>query len=206
MEFRILGPLEAVESGRSVALGATKQRALLAALLVHANEVVSIDRLIDELWGERPPAKAAKSVQVYVSQLRKILGDGRLETRGHGYLLHIEPGALDAERFQNLLAEGREALADGEPKLAAEALRTALALWRGPALSDVAYEPFAQAEIARLEELRLAALEERIESGPRARSPRRPRAGVGGSRTRRAAARTAQGAADARPLPLRTAG
>jgi len=120
--------------------------------------------LIDELWGEQPPAKAAKSVQVYVSQLRKILGDGRLETSGHGYLLHVQPGALDSERFQNLLADGREALADDEGHRAAETLRAALALWRGPALSDVAYEPFAQPEIARLEELRLAALEARIDA------------------------------------------
>jgi DNA-binding SARP family transcriptional activator/streptogramin lyase len=164
MEFRILGPIEAVESGRSVALGPAKQRALLAVLLVQANEVVSIDRLIDELWGERPPAKAAKSVQVYVSQLRKVLGDGRLETSGRGYVLHVQPGALDSERFQGLLAEGREALARAEASRAAETLRAALALWRGPALSDVAYEPFAEAEIARLEELQLGALEERIDA------------------------------------------
>jgi YVTN family beta-propeller protein len=164
MEFRILGPIEVTEAGRSVALGPAKQRALLAALLVHANEAVSTERLIDELWGEGPPAKAAKSVQVYVSQLRKALGDGRLETSGRGYLLHVPVGTLDAERFQTLLAEGREALAGGEASRAAETLGAALALWRGPALSDVAYEPFAQAEIARLEELRLAALEERIEA------------------------------------------
>jgi YVTN family beta-propeller protein len=164
MEFRILGPIQAIESDRSVALGPAKQRALLAALLVHANEVASVDRLIDELWGERPPAKAAKSVQVYVSQLRKLLGDGLLETSGHGYLLHVQPGALDSERFEHLLAEGRAALAEDEANRAAETLRAALALWRGPALSDVAYEPFAQPEIARLEELRLAALEERIDA------------------------------------------
>jgi DNA-binding SARP family transcriptional activator len=164
MEYRILGPIEAIEAGRSVALGPAKQRALFAALLVHANEAVSTERLIDELWGERPPAKAAKSVQVYVSQLRKALGDGRLETSGHGYLLHVPVGTLDAERFQTLLAEGREALAEGEASRAAETLRAALTLWRGPALADVAYEPLAQAEIARLEELRLAALEERIEA------------------------------------------
>ena len=164
MEFRILGPIEASEAGRPVALGPAKQRALLAALLMHANEVVSTDRLVDELWGERPPAKAAKSVQVYVSQLRKALGDGALETSGHGYLLHVAAGGLDSERFGSLLAEGREALAEGEASRASETLRAALALWRGPALSDVAYEPFAQAEIARLEELRLTALEERIDA------------------------------------------
>src|SRR5713101_3355793 len=148
MEFRILGPIEVTEEDRPVALGAAKQRALLALLVLRANEVVSSDRLVDELWGERPPAKAAKNVQVYVSQLRRLLGDSRLETHGHGYLLRVEPGALDAERFSALLDEGREALA----------------LWRGAALADVAYEQFAQAEIARLEELRLVALEERIEA------------------------------------------
>src|SRR5437667_3909187 len=164
MEFRILGRIEVTEDDRPLALGAAKQRALLALLLLRANEVVSSDRLVDELWGERPPAKAAKNVQVYVSQLRRLLGDGRLETHGHGYLLRVEPGALDAERFQTLLDEGREALAAGEVERAAETLHTALAVWRGAALADVAYEQFAQPEIARLEELRLVALEERIEA------------------------------------------
>src|SRR5438445_328707 len=164
MEFRILGRIEVAEQDRSVALGAAKQRALLALLLLRANEVVSSDRLVEELWGERPPAKAAKNVQVYVSQLRRVLGDGRLETQGHGYLLRVEPGALDAERFLALLDEGREALAAGEAKRAAETLRAALVLWRGAALADVAYEQFAQAEIARLDELRLVAVEERIEA------------------------------------------
>src|SRR2546425_143079 len=126
MEFRILGPIEVTEENRPVALGAAKQRALLALLLLRANEVVSSDRLVEELWGERPPAKAAKNVQVYVSQLRRVLGDGRLETQGHGYLLRVEPGALDAERFLALLDEGREALAAGEAKRAAEALRAAV--------------------------------------------------------------------------------
>jgi YVTN family beta-propeller protein len=164
MEFRILGPIEITEEDRPVVLGAAKQRALLAALLVHANEVVSSERLVDELWGERPPATAAKGLQVYVSQLRRLLGEGRLETRGHGYVLRVEPGALDAERFQALLDEGREALAAGEAERASERLGRALAQWRGAALADVAYEQFAQAEIARLEELRLIALEERIEA------------------------------------------
>jgi YVTN family beta-propeller protein len=164
MEFRILGPIEVAEEGRPIALGAAKQRALLAVLLLHANEVVSSDRLVDQLWGERAPAKAAKNVQVYVSQLRRLLGDGQLETEGRGYVLRLEPGALDAQRFQALLDEGRGALAAGEAKRAAETLREALGLWRGAALADVAYEQFAQAEIARLEELRLAALEERIEA------------------------------------------
>jgi YVTN family beta-propeller protein len=164
MEFRILGPIEVSDGDRPVALGAAKQRALLALLLLHANEVVSSDRLVDGLWGERAPVTAAKSVQVYVSQLRRLLGDGRLETRGHGYMLRVDPGALDAERFQALLDAGGAALAAGEAAPAAESLRGALALWRGAALADVAYEQFAQGEIARLDELRLVAVEERIEA------------------------------------------
>jgi YVTN family beta-propeller protein len=164
LEFRLLGPFEVSERGRALEVGAGKQRALLALLILRAGEVVSTDRLIDALWEERPPASALNSVHIYVSQLRKALGDGRLETRGHGYLLALEPEQLDLERFERLLGEGRELLAGGEAERAAEALRTALALWRGPPLSDFASEPFAHGEIARLEELRLAALEERIEA------------------------------------------
>jgi DNA-binding SARP family transcriptional activator/ABC-type branched-subunit amino acid transport system substrate-binding protein len=172
MEFRILGPLEVSDEGRRVELGGRKQRSLLAVLLLHANEVVSQDRLIDELWGERPPAAAAKTLHGYVSRLRKALDgeddapvheNGVLETRGHGYLLRVEPGQLDADRFQEMLEEARCARAEGKPEEAAEELRRALALWRGPALADFAYEPFAQTEIARLDELQLTALEERIE-------------------------------------------
>ncbi|MBA2360258.1 MAG: winged helix-turn-helix domain-containing protein, partial [Actinobacteria bacterium] len=125
--------------------------------------VVPSERLIEELWGGRAPATAAKSVQVYVSQLRKTLGD-RLVTRSGGYMLELEPGALDLDRFQALAGEGRELLARGEARRAAELLGAALALWRGPALVDFSYEPFAQTEIQRLEELRLTALEDRIEA------------------------------------------
>jgi DNA-binding SARP family transcriptional activator len=160
MEFRLLGPLDVVEGDRPLALGGAKQRALLAVLLLHANEVVSSDRLIAELWGERPPATAAKSVQTYVSRLRKELGDRRLATRPPGYVLHVDPAESDLARFERLLAEARRA----EPAGAAEKLRRALALWRGPPLADLAYEPFAQTEIARLEELRLAALEARFDA------------------------------------------
>jgi DNA-binding SARP family transcriptional activator len=165
MEFRILGPLEVVDGGDRLALGTAKQRALLAALVLRPNEIVSTDRLIDDLWGERPPDTAAKVLQVYVSQLRKVLvEDDRLLTRAPGYLLRVSPGELDAHQFELLVDEGRRALAAGEPRQAASKLRSALALWRGPALADLAFEPFAQSEIARLEERRLAAVTERIEA------------------------------------------
>ena len=164
MEFRVLGPFEVSERGRPLEVGAGKQRALLALLLLRGGEVVSTDRLIDALWGEDPPPSALNSVHVYVSHLRKALGNGHLETRGHGYLFMLEPDQLDLDRFERLLGDGRALLAAGEPGQAAETLRAALALWRGPPLSDFASEPFAQVEIARLDELRLAALEERIEA------------------------------------------
>jgi YVTN family beta-propeller protein len=164
LEFRVLGPFEVAHAGRRVALGGTRQRALLAVLLVHRNQLVGPDRLIDELWGERPPATALKTVQVYVSRLRKALGDGALLTRAGGYILAVEPEQVDADRFAALTAEGRRALRSGDPRVAAERLGAALALWRGPPLADLAYERFAQAEIARLEEARLGAVEDRIEA------------------------------------------
>jgi peptide/nickel transport system substrate-binding protein len=164
MEFRLLGPFQASERGRPLEVGVGKQRALLALLLLRAGEVVSTYRLIDALWDEDPPASALNSVHVYVSNLRKALGSGRLETRGHGYMLALESEQLDLGRFERLLGEGRKCLAKGEADRAADALRAALALWGGPPLSDFASEPFAQGEIARLEELHSAALEERIEA------------------------------------------
>jgi DNA-binding SARP family transcriptional activator len=148
MEFRILGPLEVAEDGGQLDLGGQKPRALLAILLLHANEVVSSDRLIDALWEEAPPETAHKALQVYVSGLRKILGKERLETKAPGYRLRVHEDELDLERFA-LLAEARP--------------REALALWRGEPLAEFSYQRFAQAEIARLEELRLACLERRIE-------------------------------------------
>ncbi len=164
MEFRILGPLEVLEDGRPVELAGRRQRAVLALLLLHANEVVSSDRLIDGLWGERPPATAAKVLQNAVSQLRRSLGENVIVTRAPGYLLHVEPDAIDARRFESLLADGRRTLAEGRAAEAAATLREALALWRGPPLEEFAYEPFASTEVARLDELRLRALEERIEA------------------------------------------
>ncbi len=172
MEFRLLGPLEVADAGRSVAVGGGKRRSLLAVLLIHPNQVVSAERLIDELWGERPPATAAKSVHVYVSQLRKELGPAAgtrnggdvLLTRGNGYVARVGPRDLDTLRFEALLADGRRALAGGDPARASIKLAQAMGVWRGPPLADFAYEPFAQPEIARLEELRLVALEARIEA------------------------------------------
>jgi YVTN family beta-propeller protein len=164
VEFRILGPLEVVEHDRLVAVGAPKVRALLAVLLLHRGEVVSTDRLIDALWGERASDTAAKTVQVYVSNLRKALGDGLLLTRGGGYVLQTVAGQVDADRFEALAADGRRTLESGDPRAAGERLGEALALWRGPPLSEFAYEQFAQSEIARLEEVRLETLEDRIDT------------------------------------------
>jgi peptide/nickel transport system substrate-binding protein len=164
MEFRVLGSFEVVDRGSPLALGPPQQRALLAVLLVHRGEPVSSDRLIDEIWGEQPPPTAHKIVQGYVSNLRKALGDGLLVTEGRGYGLRLEPGQLDVDRFESLVAQAREALEDGDALTAGAVLRDALGVWRGPALADFAYERFAQAEIARLEEARLAALEDRIDA------------------------------------------
>lgn len=164
MEFRILGTLELSEDGRPVELAGGRQRMLLALLLLHANEVVSTDRLIDGLWGERPPATAAKVLQNAVSQLRRALGESLIVTRAPGYMLRVEPAAIDAHRFESLLEDGRRELAAGRPAGAAGTLREGLGLWRGQPLDEFAYQPFAEAEIARLEELRLRALEERIEA------------------------------------------
>jgi DNA-binding SARP family transcriptional activator/DNA-binding beta-propeller fold protein YncE len=164
LQFKILGPLEVHEDGRVVPVRAGKLAALLAVLLLRRNEVVASDRLVEELWNGDAPATAAKTLQLYVSQLRRLLPAETLVTRAPGYILRVEPGELDAERFEELLASGREALETGEPKRAAETLRRALALWRGPPLADFTYDEFARREIERLEELRLEALEERIEA------------------------------------------
>src|SRR6266511_2025416 len=163
-QFSLLGPLSVTRDGAPIALGGQKRRALLAVLLLDANHVVSRDRLIDALWGEEPPDTARNTIQVYVSQLRKLLPEGVLETAAPGYKLVIEPEAVDLFEFMRLSEEGRTALGTGDAAGAADALRAALALWRGAPLADFAWEPFAQTEIVRLEELRLAALEDRIEA------------------------------------------
>jgi DNA-binding SARP family transcriptional activator len=157
-EFRILGPLEVLLDGRPVDLGGLRQRALLAALLVHHGQVVSTERLVDLVWGESAPKTATTSLHNAVAQLRRLLGADVLETRAPGYVLPVEPDAVDALRFEALLARARSLPADER----AELLSSALALWRGPALADLAGEEFTQGEIRRLEELRLDALEERI--------------------------------------------
>ena len=162
MDFRILGPVEVRAGDEPVALGSAKQRAVLAMLVLHHGEIVSSDRLMADLWGEQPPATARKALQVYVSGLRKALGDGLLETHGHGYRLGVEADRVDLGRFETLLEDGRRAAERGDQEVAAERLRDALALWRGPALGDLAYEPFAATEVVRLEELRLAAIEDRV--------------------------------------------
>jgi YVTN family beta-propeller protein len=164
LEFRILGPLEAGKGDRSVPLGGPLQRAVLAILILNRGEVVTSDRLIDELWGESPPPTAAKTVQAYVSRLRKALGADALLTASGGYVLAAESDQVDAERFDALAAEGRAALADGDPGAARKLLASALALWRGEALSDLAFRSFAARDAARLEEARLVALEDRIEA------------------------------------------
>jgi len=163
MEFRILGPVEVHGERETMALGGVKPRAILAVLLLHANESVSAERLALALWGEDAPPSAVQRIQVHVSRLRKALGGAEvLTTTAAGYLLRVRPGELDAERFARLVEDGESALQSGQVEDAAALLRDALALWRGPALADLAFEPFAAAEIARLEEQRLAALEARV--------------------------------------------
>jgi len=164
MEFRILGPLEVWDEGRPVRIGGAKERALLVVLLLHANEPVSVDRLIDDLWGADPPATAKKSVQVRVAGLRRVLGEHMLLTRGGGYLIRVAADQLDLHGFERLLSDAGQVLAGGDPGGAAAMSREALSLWRGAALADFAYESFAQPAIARLEELRLCAVELRIEA------------------------------------------
>ena len=160
MRYRVLGSVEVRSDGAEQELGAGRQRALLAFLLLHRNEFVGTERIIDALWEERPPATAAKVVQGYVSQLRKALGEGVLLTRPPGYVLAVPQGQLDVDRFEELVERARRE----EPRRAAETLREALGLWRGPAFADMAYESFAQTEVARLGELRLAALEDRVDA------------------------------------------
>ncbi len=171
MQYGVLGPLEVVDEGRVVDVGRPKQRALLAVLLLDANHVVSFDKLVELLWGEERPARSTHSLQVYVSNLRRILEPERgprpstvLLTRQPGYLLRIERQDLDAWQFEALAAEGRRLLAEGRFRPARQRLEEALALWRGDALADFAYEDFARPSVARWEQMRHVAVEDRIEA------------------------------------------
>jgi DNA-binding SARP family transcriptional activator len=166
MDYRILGPLEALDGERRLQLGGARQRSVLALLLLHGNEALTRDLIIDRLWGEEPPATAAKVLQNCISALRKELpgGTDTLRTVSGAYTLALDTDELDRDRFERLVAEGRAALSEDQHAEAAEQLRRALGLWRGAPLSDFTYERFAQEEITRLEELQVAAVEDRIEA------------------------------------------
>ena len=171
--FGVLGPLEVRLDGAAVRVGGPRQRALLGLLLCHANRVVSRDQLIEELLGDQPAATADRMLRVQVSRLRKALGDGngngkdgqpRLLVRPPGYLLRVEDGELDLQAFEQQVAAGRQALADGDPAQAAALLREAESLWRGRPLADLEFESFARLEVRRLETLRLQVIEDRIDA------------------------------------------
>lgn len=163
MQFRMLGSLEAVADGVAADLGPPKQRCVLAILLIHAGEIVPTERLIDLLWGDHPPRTAAHSIQIYVSELRKVLeplaGGRVIATRHPGYQLDTPPGTIDAHEFEALVEAGRKALEEGDRERGTDLLRSAHQLWRGGALSDFAYEEFAQPYIRRLHDLHLDAIE-----------------------------------------------
>src|SRR5262249_22709073 len=162
MEFLVLGPVEVRIDGGALSLGGPKQRALLALLLLDANEIVSRDRLIDALWGERAPASAQRSLDSYVSRLRSLLGADRIERRPPGYRLRVGPDELDLDRFEALFEQGR--MAAGDPAAARDRLAEALALWRGAALADLREELLLVTEAERLDERRLLALEAHIDA------------------------------------------
>jgi DNA-binding SARP family transcriptional activator/tetratricopeptide (TPR) repeat protein len=164
MRVRILGPLHLEDGGRRITIGGVRQRAVLADLVLHANEVVPSEQLLVELWGEDSPPGAANALQAAISRLRRVLPGGRLITTAPGYMVRVFPAELDVAQFEQLIFEGRDALTAGAAAEAVQLLDQAMTLWRGPPLADFRYEPFAQAEIARLEELQLACLEERTEA------------------------------------------
>src|SRR3954447_10878311 len=163
LEFRVLGPLEVLAGGAPVRLGGPRQRAVLAILLGHANEVVPVDRLIDDVWDD-PPETAGNVLQGYVSQLRRLLGRDVIATRGRDYAIRLPDGALDLHRFERLCAGALGAVSEGRPGDASAGLRAALALWRGPALSDLLDVPGVARIADRLDELRSAAVERKVEA------------------------------------------
>jgi DNA-binding SARP family transcriptional activator len=171
MQFRVLGPLEAIgDDGRPVRLGGQRERALLAPLLTRPNQAVSVDTIVEELWAGQPPRTAEKTLQSYVVRLRRTLEPARprgapgevLVTREPGYLVRVAPAALDASRFEELVRQGRGQLATDDPQAGVAALRQALALWRGPAFQEFEHTSFGRAEAERLGELRLGAIEDRV--------------------------------------------
>src|SRR6266516_4349135 len=162
MRFGILGPLEVDAGAGPIPLGGPKQRAVLAYLLLRANELVPADTLVDQIWGEEPPERARNVIQTYISHLRKALGGDRIQSHAPGYRLRLDPSELDATRFNALIRDGKKAL-PVDPNIAVSTLDDALALWRGPALADLADQPSLLAEAARLNELRVGAQETRIE-------------------------------------------
>ena len=166
MDYRILGPLQAFDGERELSLGGSRQRSVLAFLLLRPNEALTRDVIVDALWGGSPPPTAAKVLQNCISALRKELpgSAATLRTVGAAYALHVSPDEIDRDRFETWLAKGRAAFAAGEHADAADHFREALSLWRGSPLSDFGYEQFAQEEITRLEELHVAALEDRIDA------------------------------------------
>src|SRR6478672_10605746 len=162
LSFRVLGPLEVDAGAGPLPLGGPKQRAVLGSLLLRANQVVPADTLIDDVWGEQPPDRARNSLHTYVSNLRRAIGEERVQGRPPGYRLVVRPAELDSSRFDALVRDARKALPI-DPTVAVATLEDALALWRGPALADLAAQPSFLAEAARLDDLRLQAQEDRIE-------------------------------------------
>ncbi len=166
VEFHILQPLQIVRDGQLVNFGGSKQRAVLADLLIHANQTLSADRLIDDLWGERPPPSATNALQVYISGIRKALGPigtEKLVTRKPGYLLAVETSEFDLFQFYSLVAQGR-AVMSTDPGLTAAKLTEAIALWRGPPLGDLEFEDFVAREVLRLEEVHAGVVEDLVEA------------------------------------------
>ena len=170
MDFRLLGPFEVVDDGLVLSLGGRRQRAVLALLTIHAREVLSVDRIVEEIWAGSPPSSATQTLHAYVSRLRGALRDSSTATqevlvsRAPGYLLDVDESQVDSLRFENLLEKGTKHLAAGKPARAHEAVSQALSTWRGMALADFAYEPFAARESQRLMERRVEAVELRIDA------------------------------------------